>query len=223
MNRCSRSGRSRESTVYRKPNALGLLQTVVRHLMDRLRSDLLMINSPRSCASAGRSRCTVATRCCAFSPMSYVVAARLATASYIALRAASSATIACSMRPISTARRKRRSHDGLPVVASTAETAALSPHPLQGWGSPLAPYVGRHSPHHQGKQRRCGDRHHNEKCDHYRASAHTGGAVGRDEQISGANKQIPGAGSMRLRASASGIGSGGDTCSGKALVSQRAL
>ena len=52
---------------------------------------------------ASRSPRTVATRCCASWPISYVVAAMSATASYIGLRAPSSRTIACSTRRISTA------------------------------------------------------------------------------------------------------------------------
>jgi hypothetical protein len=73
MNRCSRSGRSRESTVYRKPNALGLPQTVARHRKNGSRSDSLTPNSTRSCAYVSRSRCIVATRYCASWPTSYVV------------------------------------------------------------------------------------------------------------------------------------------------------
>src|SRR6187200_1111735 len=55
-------------------------------------------NSTRSCAYVSRSRCPVATPCCASWPMSYVVAAMSATASSIGLRARSSRKIACSTR-----------------------------------------------------------------------------------------------------------------------------
>jgi hypothetical protein len=72
-----------------------------QHPRNRSRSDSLIANSTRSCASVGRSHCIAVTPCCASSPMSCAVAPMLATASYIGLRARSSRTITCSTRPTS--------------------------------------------------------------------------------------------------------------------------